>query len=282
MRVTALSLAGVSMHSIDRYCTDTAVLLKNTGARLAVLPAYSSLLLGLHTGILEGGNDFTSACRFYLRNSGSWNERFLELHSSMARQAGLYLAAGTIFENKAGRNYHTACCFDPSGSICCRQRQTHLTRFEHALGLNRADKLEVLKIGDRQVGLLVGNDVRHPEVGRIFAFLGADILVHSGAVDSHLYCWPQAAGLWAQVQQNQLWGVEAQLCGSVADLTFGAGSAVLGPCEITTGLSGYLARGYPQSPAVTAELDEELLLQIRQKYPILSLLNPSAYDDLLA
>ncbi len=282
MRVAALSLAGISIHSIESYRTDTANLLKNTGAQLAVLPAYSALLLGLHTGLLESEADFESACRIYLGSGGRWNDRFLELHSSLARQAGLYLAAGTIFENEAGQNYHTACCFDPKGSICCRQKQTHLTRFERTIGLGRGEKLELFKIEDRQVGLFVGNDVRHPEVGRIFALLGTDILVHSGALDSHLYCWPQAAGLWAQVQQNQFWGIEAQLCGSIAGLTFGAGSAVIGPCEITSGQAGYLARGYPQSPVVMAELDEESRLQIKQKYPILNLLNPPAYDDLLA
>jgi len=282
MRVAALSLAGVSTHSIESYYTDTANLLKNTGAQLAVLPAYSALLLGLHTGFLESEADFESACRFYLHNSGRWNDRFFELHSSLARQAGLYLAAGTIFENEAGQNYHTAYCFDPAGRICCRQKQTHLTRFERAIGLARGEKLEIFIIEDRQIGLLVGNDVRHPETGRIFALLGTDILVHSGALEADLYCWPQAAGLWAQVQQNQFWGIEAQLCGSIAGLTFGAGSAVIGPCEITVGLSGYLARGYPQSPVVAAELDEESRLQIKQKYPILSLLNQAAYDDLLA
>jgi predicted amidohydrolase len=96
------------------------------------------------------------------------------------------------------------------------QRQTHLTRFELDLKLSRGERLDLFQVDDFCTGLVVGNDARHPEVGRIMALQGADLLLHSGAIEGDQTCWQQAAGMWAQVQQNQFFTVEAQLSATVA------------------------------------------------------------------
>ncbi len=281
MQVAAISMAGIRLNSIDQYRSDLSALLKNSGAQLAVLPAYSSVVLGLSLGALKPASDFESFLRQPPGSHADWNKKFLDLHSHLSRELGLTLAAGTLFESDFGRHYHTAYCFDPEGEICCRQRQTHLTRTEREIGLSRGEELNLFAVDDLQVGLVVGNDARHPEVGRIFALRGADLLLHSGALEAGFNCWPQVAGMWAQVQQNQFWSVEAQLNGNIANRTFAASSAALGPCEITPGKSGYLARGYPHTPVITAKLNETALRQIRQNYPLLKLLNPKAYSALL-
>ena len=131
-----------------------------------------------------------------------------------------------------------------------------------------------------KAGLIIGNDARHPEVGRIFSLRGADILLHCGASETCFNNWPQVAGMWAQVQQNQFWVVEAQLNANIAGRVFGASSAIIGPCEITPDLSGYLARGSPETPLIDAELDEEARKQQIEKYPLLKLRNPAAYSEL--
>ncbi len=280
MRVAAISMAGINFNSINYYRENLTSLIKKSDADLAVLPAYSSIILGISTGALEPVGGFNETIRNVLSTSAHWNGKFLEVHSSIARVLGLYIAAGTLFETDSNHYYHTAYCFDPHGDVCCKQRQTHLSRPEREIGLSRGEELAIFTAGDLKAGLLIGNDARHPEVGRIFGLLGADILMHSGALETGFNCWPQAAGMWAQVQQNQFWAVEAQLSGQIADCSFGAASAVIGPCEITPAMSGFLARGYPQTPLVKAELDEEARLGLKEKYPLLELLNPAAYSVL--
>ncbi len=288
MRVAALTLAGIKLKSIDQYQADLDYLLKASGNDLVVLPAYSSLLLGLETGAITYYNDFDSTLRGYLAQNEDWHNLFLNLHSSLAAEFGIYLVCGTTVEKPIGKNdgkladffYQTAYCFNPDGELCCRQRQTHLTHDERELGFSRGEELNIFTAGDLQVGLVVGNDARHPEVGRIFALRGADLLLHSGAFKSGLNCWPQAAGMWAQVQQNQCWAVEAQLSANIAGRKFGASPAVIGPCEITPGQSGYIARGYPESPIVTAELDNQARQSIKKKYPLLRMLIPHVYSAL--
>lgn len=281
MRVAAISMAGINLENIDSYRNEIILIIKEKNVDLAVLPAYSSVLLGLSTGALKAEASFRKTFHNLLSACSSWNRTFIDLHCSIACELGTYLAAGTIFERDLNYFYHTAYCFNPSGSICCKQRQTHLTRAEREEGLSRGDELKMFSINGFQVGLVIGNDARHPEVGRIFGLRGADILLYSGAIAAGLTCcWQQTAGMWAQVQQNQFWAVEAQLSGQVADCSFGAGSAIIGPCEITPGQSGYLARGYPETAFVTAELDQGARSKLKVKYPLLELLNPKAYSDL--
>jgi len=281
MLVAAISLAGLRLDSMEDYCSDLSALISKNGVKLAVLPAYSSLVLGLATGALQPSRDYNAFIQQLPGVCSNWNRQFLDLHSTMARELDLYLAAGTLFETELNHHFHTAYCFNPDGAVCCRQRQTHLTRDERSIGLSRGEELSLFSINDLQVGMVVGNDARHPEVGRIFALLGADLLLHSGALREGFNCWTEAAGMWSQVQQNQVWAVEAQLKGVIADRSFAASSAVIGPCEITPGQSGYLARGYPETPVITSELDNKALLEIRRNYPLLKLLNPAAYTDLL-
>ncbi len=280
MRVSAITMADLRLSSTELYRSDLSALLEKCAAGLAVLPAYSALFLGLATGALEPAPDFAGALRQYLKNHNDWNRQYLELHSSLARDLKIYLVAGTVVESEAGCRYHTAYCFNPGGDTWGSQRQTHLTRAEREIGFSRGEELNMFDLDGLQAGMVVGNDARHPEVGRIFALRGAALLLHCGALEAGYNCWPQVAGMWSQVQQNQFWAVEAQLKGKVGARSFGAPPAVIGPCEITPGQSGYLARGYPHSAVITAELDEEARRQIRQQYPLLELLNPAAYSEL--
>lgn len=277
MIVTALSLQGINLNYLEKYCDDVSALAKKHNSRLVVLPAHTATVLGFATKSITATVSEPVADNLESSSRQIWIEQYLESHSKLARSLDIFLAAGTLIEEKTGRSYNSAYCFNPSGELCTVQRQTHLTRFEHEVGLSRGEDLALFDCDGLKTGLVVGNDAWHPEVGRIFGLKGADLLLHCDAREGELTCWSQASGMWAQVQQNQFWAVEAQLSAVIGDKVYGGSSAVIGPCEITPGQSGYLARGYPHSKYVTAELKEKARRQIKQKYPLLKLLNPEAY-----
>jgi len=277
VQVAALSLRGVRRDSLNHYREDLSALLKESAAALVVLPAYSALLLALETGRLAPGEDFPALAESYRAMAPEWNVSFLELHRDLARRHNLYLVCGTLFEEEGGCWYHTAYCCDPRGEISGRQRQTHLDREQRELGLSRGEELEPLPLEDLRLGILVANDVRHPETGRILALQGVDLVVHCGALPAGANPCLQVAGLWSQVQQNQFWGVEAQLSASLGRREFSGECAVLAPCEITEGQTGYLARSGPEAPLAAARLDREARREIMNRYPLLKLLNPRAY-----
>ena len=277
LRVAALSLAGISLNQPEHYVASLVTHLKELQVGLTVLPAHTSFLLCLSSGYLGQARDFLDSYRLFMSKSREWNDHYLQIHSGVAEECGVYLVAGTTVEEVDGRFYHTSYCFGPDGAICCKQRQTHLSREERGLGMDRGDELQVFDIAEMKAGLVVGTDARHPEVSRIFAMLGVDLIAHSGAIEAGHSSLTQPAGIWAQVQQNQVWGVEAQLNASICDRTFAAQCAIIGPCEVTCGSTGYLDREDTEKPFAAAELIEADLHKIRGEYPLLRLLNPTAY-----
>ncbi|HHW73679.1 MAG TPA: hypothetical protein GX744_00295 [Firmicutes bacterium] len=276
IRAAVFSLGGIRTGKIEDYADDLSAYFRELQPDLAVLPAYSSLLLCAASGRLQGEDSFNGYCKAFVREAKGWNEIYLELHSELARDNKLFLVAGTTLEEEGGKVYHSAYCFGPDGEICARQRQTHLSREERAFGLSRGGELSLFEVAGMKAGFLVGNDARHPETGRILALKGAALVIHSGAIESGAKR-VQPAGIWAQVQQNQFWAAEAQLKGALGGRSFGASSAVIGPCEITPDLSGYLARESEGRPFAAAELDEDGRLRIKKSYPLLKLLHPAAY-----
>jgi omega-amidase len=280
MLVSALSLAGIDLGSTDGYLSGLKKALADPQPAVAVLPGLSALALGLGLGWLNSGKSFEDTVAAYIAEGSQWTGEYLELQGHLSKKLQIFLAAGTVIEKEKDRYYQSIYCFNPDGQICCRQRQTHLTCFERSLNLSRGESLELFPVEDFLLGLVAGNDARHPEVGRIMALQGADLLLHCGALEGNQNCWSQAAAMWAQVQQNQVYAVEAQLSTTIADTSFGAALAIAAPCEITFGHSGYLTRGNPDSPRIWAELDRETLNKVRNDNPLLKLLNPEAYSEL--
>ena len=276
-RVAAFSLAGIRTGRPEEYAADLAGLFKESAPDLVVLPAHTSLLLCEAWGLLEREPDFGGKFKLFTQKAAEWNKRYFQLHSELARTGELYLAAGTTVEKERGKLYHTAYCFGPDGGLCAQQRQTHLSREERSFGLSRGEELHLFELAGMKTGLIVGTDARHPEVGRILALKGAPLVIHTGATAAGKESRAQPAGIWAQVQQNQFWAAEAQLKGSIGGRSFGAQCAVIGPCEITAGRTGYLDRESEERPFAAAELVEEKRLRIKEKYPLLKLLRPEAY-----
>ena len=280
MKLAAFTLAELNLSSVANYVSDLSKLLRQVRPELVALPAYSSLLLAERSVELDGASCFQELLSRIPRLVTSWNDTFLQVHADLARQYEIYLVPGTFFELEAGTVYHSSCCFDPTGEIIGRQRQTHLSAEERELSFGRGGKVEIFSVSGLKAGILIGNDARHPEVGRLMALKGADLVIYCGALLAGPNCWEQVAGVWAQVQQNQFWAVESQLYGRIAGRAFGADPVIHGPCDITPGMSGYLDRRPTGSPFAVADVDEKARQQLKSKYPLLKFLNPEAYRDL--
>lgn len=281
MRVAAFSLAGLPVAEPADYATALNSLLAKLQVKLAVLPAHTSFLLCAAGGRLGETGEFSASFRLFRQESTKWNKQYLQLHSSLAEKNALYLVAGTTVEEIDGVFYHTSYCFGPDGGICGWQRQTHLSREERALGLSRGEELRLFNLAGMKTGLIVSTDAFHPEVGRILALEGADLVAHSGALNAGRDSMAQPARIWAQAQQNQFWAVEAQLKRVIRHRSFGGQSAVIGPCEVTPGATGYLDRETAEKPFALAELVEADRRRIKKDYPLLKFLRPEAYRGLL-
>ena len=172
---------------------------------------------------------------------------------------------------------HIAAIFSPEGEKCGEQGQTHAFREE--IELEVSSLVTVIPVGGIQVGILLGADPWVPEVSRVMALRGAEILVAPLAPRAPYTAERAVAGLWQEVQQNQVFGCEAGLTGLLFDTMVEGKLGFMGPCEITPGESGFFEGvGYQtiEGPKAT-RLDPAMLRKAREANPLLRQMNPGLY-----
>jgi len=154
------------------------------------------------------------------------------------RQDGVYLCAG-IAERDGERFYNTAALIGPAGYIG-KYRKVHLWD-EEKLFFEPGDLgLPVFHLPFGRVGVMICYDGWHPEVARILALQGADIICDPT-------CWVLVPGLvtaenpisayvhMASAHVNGVYMVCADRCGVERGCTFLGHSCVVGPAGFLAG-----------------------------------------------
>lgn len=197
-------------------------------------------------------------------------ETFTNYFSALARRFHVYLIPGTILESQDDAKYNVAYLFAPDGRLIGEQKQTHRSPQEIAQGLTQGDELNVFDIGIARVGIIIGTDIEYPEVARILALQGANVLIHPAAYDS----WSREhllLDLWREVQANQVFGVQACIVGK-------GQSAIYAPVEMTPDHRGILAQSKTHAEEIVSTmLDFDALQKVIDDYPIFSFFNYEFY-----
>ncbi len=96
-----------------------------------------------------------------------------------------------------------------------------------------------------RIGLMLGGDVLYPEIGRLLAYQGAEMLIAQGAATERVLYEKLRSGMLARMQDNQLFGAISFLVGHNdfsrrGRAPFVGKSAILAPQELTPNSSGVL------------------------------------------
>lgn len=106
--------------------------------------------------------------------------------AGLAREYGVYLSAGSMPERgEQGRVYNTAYVFDRTGKRIARHRKTHLfdidveggQSFHESETLSAGNEATVFDTEFGKLGLCVCYDFRFPELGRLMALGGAQLIL---------------------------------------------------------------------------------------------------------
>ncbi|MGE5138871.1 MAG: nitrilase-related carbon-nitrogen hydrolase [Rudaea sp.] len=258
------------------------------GARLVLLPGYSGYgLLGLFApdypaaaaldlAALARAQGLDSAAALVRTRGPLVLELYLHVLQSLAERTGVWLAGGTAPEVAGEDWYNTCFVFMPDGQLAGKQRQTHRSPQERAWGMSRGDELQLTRTDAARVGLVVGSDLRYPEVSRILAMQGANVLAFPST--ENLAGQEQfLQDAWREVQSNQVFGLLAAPGGAEE----AARSAIYAPVEMTPDRSGILARASSAGEQVVmADLDFEALQRVVDEYPLFDLFNYELYRGL--
>jgi deaminated glutathione amidase len=205
----------------------------------------------------------------------------VEAMRGWASQHGITLVGGSITERREGREKlsNTSLVFDPDGELVALYRKIHM--FDVDVGGHRYRESEAEEPGEEPVvarlegwpiGLTVCYDLRFPELYRILALEGAELVT----VPAHftLYTgkdhWHTL--LRARAIENQNYVAAAAQIGETLP-----GKLSYGRSLIADPWGTIVAQAPDEETVISAELDRERLLEVRRNLPSLANRQADAY-----
>ncbi len=239
------------------------------GARFVVLPEYVSFL---------GPRDQHQAIAEPI--PGPTTERF----AAKARQHGIYLHGGSIHElsETDGKFYNTSVVFDPQGEIIATYRKIHLFDIDltgnvtanESSTILPGDEIVTADIDGHTVGLSICYDLRFPELYRLLALSGAEVLLVPAAFTMFTGKDHWHVLLRARAIENQTW--------VLAPGQFGPhepNAQCYGHSLIIDPWGTVVADASNGEGVVVADLDFDALRKIRTQLPSLANRRPAAYRE---
>jgi deaminated glutathione amidase len=242
------------------------------GARLITLPEYVDYL-----GPAEGKKEIAESI------PGPTTERF----AAKARQHNAYILGGSIVEvsDVEDKFYNTSTLFDPSGNLIATYRKIHLFDIDITGNVSANESSKILPgeevvtadVDGHTVGLTICYDLRFPELYRMLALDGAEIIFVPAAFTEFTGKDHWHTLLKARAVENQ--------CFIVAPGQFGPhepNAKCYGHSLAVDPWGTFLADAPNQEGVVVADLDFDYLNKIRTQVPSLANRRPSAYERQVA
>ncbi len=205
----------------------------------------------------------------------------MEFLGTLARELGVWLLGGSILEGKPGaeRLFNTSTFFDPSGELVAVYRKIHLfdvkapdrEYLESGL-IAPGREIVAAKVGAATLGLSVCYDLRFPELYRLLALEGAEILAVPAAFTLHTGKDHWEILLRARAIENQAYVVAPAQWGRKAD-----GRWTYGRSMIVDPWGTILATCPDHDGYALATLDLDYLDRLRTDFPALANRRPEAY-----
>ena len=226
----------------DRY----AALAAQRGADLAVFPECFVQGYSVARSVLDQAEEL----------DGSSVARL----SAIAARRRIAIVVGLVERNPrpGGRPYNTAVLIGCDGRVAGTYRKTHLYEGEHD-AFATGDTYPVFQVelaGGRTlaVGMCICRDIEFPEVARLLALGGAQLICVPSA-DMDPYRAQQAANLASRAIENNLYVALANTVDRRPNVTFFGGSGIAGP-DGSVVSAGYLRSRLIVAPLSDAAVEE--------------------------
>jgi predicted amidohydrolase len=198
-----------------------------------------------------------------------------------ARKHGIWLIGGSITERREGREKlsNTSLVLDPEGTIAAVYRKIHLFDVEVGGIVYRESEAEeagdepvVARAGDWTVGLSICYDVRFPELYRVLALEGAELLSIPAHFTLHTGRDHWEVLLRARAIENSCYVAAAAQIGETRP-----GKPSYGRSLIADPWGLVVALAPDEEGVIYADLDLERVGQVRRNLPSLASRRPEAY-----
>ncbi|WP_282941574.1 carbon-nitrogen family hydrolase [Paenibacillus sp. RC67] len=198
-------------------------------------------------------------------------ERTIAMLSEFSRKHGVNVIGGSIAEKKGEDIYNTIYAFDREGNQVADYSKIHLFRLmDEEKYLKEGGRIGQLQLDGVPAGMMICYDIRFPELSRKLALGGAQIMfVPAEWPNPRLHHWRTL--LTARAIENQMFVVSCNRVGISGSTEFFGHSMVIDPWgEI-------LVEGNESEAILRAEIDLELVNQVRNKIPVFEDRRPALY-----
>jgi predicted amidohydrolase/ribosomal protein S18 acetylase RimI-like enzyme len=214
--------------------------------------------------------------------------QYEQLFIRLAKETGIYIIGGTHPVFQRGKVFNAAHLFTPNGQVF-RQKKVHLTPTESGpYQLSRGHGLYLYHTDFGNIAILICYDVEFPEVARVMAEAGAEILFVPSCTDGREgFCRVRYCAQ-ARAIENQVY---VAMTGTVGNLplvpymnTNYGQAAILTPSDYFFARDGIAAEGtINQEQLVVADVDLDLLDEQRVNGSVIPLqdLIKDAYDSVV-
>ena len=205
-----------------------------------------------------------------------------EFLGGLAREIGVYVLGGSILEGASdSRKLHnTSTFFGPDGEMSAVYRKIHLfdvrapdREYLESKTISAGTQIVTAKAGAATLGLSVCYDVRFPELYRLLALRGAEVLMVPAAFTLQTGKDHWGLLLRARAVENQAFVVAPAQWGQKAD-----GRWTYGRSLIVDPWGTVLAQCPDRDGFALATLDLGYLDRLRRDFPALENRRPEAYD----
>ncbi len=207
-----------------------------------------------------------------------------EFLGGLARELGIYLLGGSILEGSpdSERLSNTSTFFTPDGELSAIYRKIHLfdvkapdREYLESATIEPGNEVVTAKAGAATVGLSVCYDVRFPELYRMLALRGAEILAVPAAFTLQTGKDHWELLLRARAVENQSFVIAPAQWGQKAD-----GRRTYGRSMLIDPWGTVLATCPDRDGFALAALDLEYLDRFREEFPSLANRRPESYAGL--
>jgi predicted amidohydrolase len=204
------------------------------------------------------------------KNSGGLWQAYVDTFGKLAQESGIIIVGGSLYvrDYETDTLRHRAHVFGIDGCILGYQDKLNLAPDEQEWVVPGTD-LAILDAPFGRFGLLIGQDLLYPELARLVAVQGADLLVGIAAMPGAAQAQVIRSALALRAEENQIFTAASFLLGpnylgQVSREDYLGQSAILAPASLTNKGSGVLTQvGTNRAESlIAAELDYEQLRRL--------------------
>jgi predicted amidohydrolase len=205
----------------------------------------------------------------FARQLSDLTQQYIDLFANLARSTGTYVIAGSHLSRENDKLYNISYFFDRQGKAS-KQYKIHITPHEKEVwGVQPGDTVEVFDTDRGKISILICYDIEFPELSRIAAKKGANIIFCPSNTDQRFgylrvrYC-AQARSI-----ENQVYVALSGCTGTTPMLGGGeihySQSAIFTPSDLQFPPEGIAAQCEPNvETMIIQDVDLQLLEQNRK------------------